>query len=96
LQFIKNGQIIAILQIATHKKAKLLQLQFIKTAKLLQVCELQFKKNRPKLQKAQMQNLIIINCPNFVRVFSSILQFTANARYIHSASKLPLRGKACL
>jgi hypothetical protein len=82
IAILKNGQIITILQLlkfryirifgAIHVNVQLILLIAIyKTAKLLHFCELQFIKKRPKLQKAQMQNLIIINCPNFVPFFSS-------------------------
>jgi hypothetical protein len=62
-QFIKNGRIIAILQIAISKNSQIIAilqitkiplykecLQFIKTAKLLQFCKLQFIKTAKLLQ----------------------------------------------
>jgi hypothetical protein len=68
----------------------------MKTAKLLQFIK------RPTFrfvgtaiaESTNAELKIIMNWPNFVPFFSTIMQFTANARYRHPAARLPLCGVA--
>jgi hypothetical protein len=74
----------------------MLLIAIYKNGQINAILRIAIYKKTAKIAKSSNAEFNNYKLSEFRSVFSSILQFTAHARYRQPASKLPLRGEACL